>query len=370
MPSAPANPAITGEEINATHLLALAQYLNEYWAGTAYAFDTSHQTDLTRRYGWGQALASVNTLANSGTAIATGSVALTGHMNQIIAQVNTSVDHQTDHLDASNNIVSPFVDKRAVGDKIDAVLFNDSLNEITKLGVNSYLVADLDLTPSVETTTSLVSDAWQNDLTTEHKFIFANYNAARHFFNSGGELTLLLSMAADANAANAMWKDIFEQFDSIRIGAETCRVVNDPTNYNVISSSAVSKGFYTGIKHDGTYTTVLDASGGINNTYAYAYLYAYGEYSSRRIRIELKAIDGATFDIYVKVTLLETDPVENTTITKPITLELGHAQPATTPLQGDADVNYYTVDSHLFQFVAPNVPTITRISTWADIVAP
>ena len=385
MPIAPAAPfiALEGEKINASHLSALATYLNEYWQGATYSFAPYHYDHANndhfddRRYGWGQIAADVEKLVNSGTAITKSDIALTNHMNQIIAQINTAVDHQTDHLDASNNIINPFLTKRSVGVEIDSLAYASSLNEITTLGTNQYLVADLDLTPAAFSTTSLVSDAWTDDFYTEHKFIFANYNEARHFFNSGGELTFLLSMAQGINPGEAMWKDIFEQFDSIRIGAEACRIVNDPNDFNP-TTSALSKGFYNGINVDGSYTTILDAAGGVGASDAYAYAYAYqsaysaaygGEYYSRRIRLELKAVETTTFDIYVKVTLLETD-TEDTTIITPITLDTGHAQPATTPQLTDADVDYYTVDTRIYQFIAPTVPTIERVTAWTSTVAP
>ena len=80
----------------------------------------------------------------------------------------------------------------------------------------------------------------RDDLYVVHKFSFTSYDEARHFFNAGGELTLELSMAPGGDHYNQVWEEIFDSFDSIRIGAETCRVVADNL-YDVIATSGVNR---------------------------------------------------------------------------------------------------------------------------------
>ena len=47
-------------------------------------------------------------------------------------------------------------------------------------------------------------------------------------FNAGGELSVELTMQTfGGTAGNDTWRQIFEQFDSIRIRAEGCKLVQD-----------------------------------------------------------------------------------------------------------------------------------------------
>ena len=151
-----------------------------------------------------------------------------------------------------------------------------------------------------------------NDLECIHRFEFDSYNDARHFFNAGGELSVELTMVPGGTAGNDTWRRIFEQFDSIRIGAEGCKLVQDESDpKDILSTSTLAPtGFYNGITSDGAWNTILDA--GVfryaNGTYeyAYAYVYVYGEYNSRRIRLQLKGEEaGGKFNVYVKVILVE-----------------------------------------------------------------
>ena len=133
-------------------------------------------------------------------------------------------------------------------------------------------------------------------------------------------------MAPGGTAGNDTWRRIFEQFDSIRICAEGCKLVQDESDpKDILSTSTLAPtGFYNGITSDGAWNTILDA--GVfryaNGTYeyAYAYVYVYGEYNSRRIRLQLKGEEaGGKFNVYVKVILVE-DADDLFPITQPVTL--------------------------------------------------
>ena len=156
-------------------------------------------------------------------------------------------------------------------------------------------------------------------------------------------------MAAGGSAGNMVWQELFDQFDSIRIGAETCKVVTaDAGQFDVIgTSSIVPKGFYTGINYNGgvsQYTTVLDA--GVfryaSGDTTHAYVYVHSEYNSRRIRIQLRAdedIANNQFNIYAKIILVE-DADDTYDITQDITLTSGYSQPAdATTRASDRTVN-------------------------------
>ena len=205
-------------------------------------------------------------------------------------------------------------------------------------------------------------------------FTFANYNEARHFFNSGGELAFELSMDPGGPVSNMVWQQIFEQFDWIRIGADRIRVItdadNDPaeTQYDVMTTNTLTpKGFYGIDQTSSDYTTILDA--GVfryksGSEYAYAYVYVYSEYNSRRIRIQLKADEvGGTFNIYARVILIE-DADDIYSITQPITLTSGYIQPITPNALGNAP---YMTDVHgLNQFIERIAPTVTEHTPWAE----
>jgi len=93
----------------------------------------------------------------------------------------------------------------------------------------------------------------------------------------------------------------------------------------------------------------------------YTYVYVYSEYNSRRIRIQLAADEtspGSTFNIYVKVILIE-DAQDIDPITRDITLTSGYVQPNTTPTSDPS--GYFTVGSiPRYTFVTPTPPTVVE----------
>ena len=363
---------VTSDEIKAEHLLDLIDYYNEIWTGNSYSFDANHNTGTDdRRFGWGQTLSAVSPTP-SGPPNAT--IVTISDINQAIAQINAGLYHTEDDPTHSATVVGLYSHSHPIlTDPIPVTLYNDITNKAETLINDKYKVdwSNFSLAELQTTRTT----PWALDLQVVHKFAFSGsgsisgYNEARHFFNSGGELTLEFSMAPGGTAANQVWQQIFDQFDSIRIGAESCRVVSDEI-YDVISTSGVNKGFYTGIEYSDpkVFTTILDAGvfrfhddSEYAYAYAYAYVYVYSEYNSRRIRIELAADEdtpGGIFNVYVKITLIE-DADDTFQITQPITLASGYVQPSTTPLTTDGNKSFMTEGSTLHQFEEREIPTIT-----------
>ena len=350
----------TGEKITASHLNDLVTYYNEIWTGGTYTFDNNHNTkNDDRRFGWGQ------TITTIAPAVQAGKLIEANDMNQAIVQVNAGQYHISDD---PTRLLSKLAANHT--DPISPVLYNSLVDKVATFETDKFKTEWSDLTLDVLETTN--TTAWDQDLYCVHRFQFNNYNEARHFFNSGGELTLELSMQPGGTAGNDTWRQIFEQFDSIRIGAEGCRVVQDDADpKDILSTSTLApKGFYNGITFDGAWNTILDAGVFRYTTgdyaYAYAYVYVAGEYNSRRIRLQLRGTeDAGKFNVFVKVILVEDDD-DVFSITQPITLTSGHSTPALTPIPSDGNASFMTLGS-LRQFLARTAPNVTQIEEWKSV---
>ena len=222
---------------------------------------------------------------------------------QAIVQVNAGNTNVTTLLRLLSKIATTHTDQ--------FVIYNAVVDKIETFEKDKYVCDWADMTLDVLILTTNTAH-WTQDLYCVHKFEFNSYNDARHFFNAGGELSVELTMAPGGTAGNDTWRQIFEQFDSIRIGAEGCKLVQDEADPKDIPSTSTlaPMGFYNGITSDGAWNTILDAGvfryANGDYAYAYAYVYVYGEYNSRRIRIQLKGEEaGGKFNVYVKVILVE-----------------------------------------------------------------
>lgn len=345
----------SGNKIYALELNNLVDYFNDIWTGGSYSFDSNHNSIAdNRRYGWGQSPATIN------PTVSTGSLITGLSFNQAIAQVNAGQYHTEDnplllHPKIADNYPNP----------ISPENYNNVVSKISVIEGNKYKVdwAEWDKDQLITPSGNL---NWTQDLEIAHKFSFTDYNEARHFFNSGGELSLELEMATGGPTAQDVWRQIFERFDSIRIGAEGCRIVADDA-FDVLTTSTVpATGFYNGITPGADYQTIFDAgvfrySGG--NT-EYAYVYVYSEYNSRRIRFQLKADEvGGTFNVYVKVILVE-DVDDTMNITQSISLHSGWSRPTQAPTASDGNESYMTTGAVVARFQQRTAPVITLAQPW------
>jgi len=394
---------LTGNKIYALELNNLVTYFNDIWTGGSYSYDSNHTsttagaftigteytilfpgtTNFTligsadsvigttfiatgggagtgtatdnRRYGWGQALATIN------PTVSTGSVITRLSFNQAIAQVNAGQYHTQDNP----TLLHPKISDTHT-DPISPENYNSVVSKISVIEGNKHKVdwAEWDKDQLVTPSGNL---NWTDDLEIAHKFSFTDYNEARHFFNSGGELSLELEMAPGGTPAQDVWRQIFNRFDSIRIGAEECRIVAD-NSFDVLSTSLENKGFYNGITFGSNYQPIFDAGvyryGG---TTEYAHVYVYSEYNSRRIRFQLKADEvGGTFNIYVKVILVEDDN-DTLGITQPISLYSGWSRPTQAPTASDGNESYMTTGAVVARFQQRAAPTVTLAQDWTIV---
>lgn len=382
MPNKP-DKVYTGEKIQASHMNKLVDYYNEIWSGGTYTFDANHNTkNDDRRFGWGQGwnkrTSATTNEAKINPPVVQGKIIEANDMNQAIVQINAGQYHISDD---PTKLLSKLATNHT--DPISPVLYNQLVDKVATFETNKYKVdwSDVRLNEVITTNTT----PWHQDLECVHKFTwtdtviqttgnpdkpYSGYDQARHFFNSGGEFTLELSMQPGSGlAGNDTWRLIFEHFDSIRVGAETCRLVQDDgaNSKDVLSTSTMApKGFYNGITHTGDWITILDAGvfryGAGDYAYAYVYsssAYSYGEYNSRRIRLRLKAIqENGEFSVLVKVILVE-DQDDIFPITQPVTLTSGYSLPTTTPSPSDGNTSYFTLGT-LHQFLTKTAPQINE----------
>jgi len=151
--------------------------------------------NLDRRYGWGQSAATINPTPIASTSLNNynGTVVTLNDINQITAQINAGGYHKEDNPIIGGLIALTGADTLSVGDKIPTSLYNSVCTLADNLFTDQYKTDWLNLNPTE--VTSVNTSSWTADLEVVHKFVFTDYNEARHFFNSGGEFTLELSMA-------------------------------------------------------------------------------------------------------------------------------------------------------------------------------
>ena len=336
----------------------LVTLYNDYWndpAGTFTFGDGNHTTDLTRRKGWGQEQVKVKGLTE--TSVAQGHLIEAEHLNSVVAQVNAGLVH----IDNGNTLLSS-VSQNAI---ITAIDVETVRQKITGTIDSSKFICNDDVELSLaESTVSNGGTPWSEDLYIEHEYSFTDYNHARHFFNSGGELTIQLDMEDTATPYNLIWDQIFNSFGWIGIGAVNSQVPVDQSYSYYATNLVPNRGFYS---ITDTYTTLFETSGSSDSGSAYAY--AYSTYSNRRIRVEAKGDDtGIDFVITVRVSLIEDDD-DQWDITGDITINQGYKVADLSPDAATIDMNPFTSvpgsTQHRFQEIT--APTVALLTSWTPI---
>ena len=342
----------------------LVTLYNDYWSDPAgsFSFDTDHTTDLDRRKGWGQAQVYVKGVTE--TSVATGQLVEAEHLNSVIAQVNAGLQH----IDNSIALLSSVSQNALItASEVEAVRQQVEGNIKTR----KFQCEDDVRLELLQSVVSNAGAAWSEDLYIEHTYTFTDYNHARHFFNSGGELTIQLDMNSGNSAGNQVWDEIFESFGHIGIGAVNSEATQDISHPYQAPNLVPNRGFYS-LLSTGAYTTLFETAGaytsGSPGNGAYVYAYIQSAYNSRRIRVEGKASeDGITgsFSITLRLSLIE-DEDDTFDITGIITANHGFKIADTSPDTATVNMNPYTgiPGATQYRFQPITDPTVSLATTW------
>ena len=349
----------TGTTILATEFNTLVSDYNLYWSDDHSSVLWTEADKTNHKNGWGQAAVEPT--------VSISDIITAEQTNRLIAQENSGLLHTGL---ANLGVAAEFITKYAVetvipasaGVKIDA---KTTLISADKFGLGANYGA-LDL--ALQTTTA--TPVWSDEVYCVFKNSFTNYNEARYFFNSGGQLTVDLNATGEVDSdadLDLTWQTMFSRVGEIYIGAESC--TNTKPNNPVLSLG----GFYS--FNDYNWHEVCSRTGVIfDSEYGGG---AYGgatEYVNRKIIIEIKIEEplgaGNVFDVYVKIRLIDDiiDSVGNNDATLEADMGHKHAIEACTDAElTTSNGDPFKAGSYTYQFQERTVPTVTVDEPWTVI---
>ena len=378
----------TGENITAAQYNELVQLYNAYWQGASYTWDDDHPSEDIRQQGWGQKWYDrVNdTLTTVMPQVSAQTVITAKHINDLITHVNAGVWHIDEAI--TPKVLRGTSTSVSVSNYTQLIDIYDNILASKKLDIDpSSLQVDSNL---ISTTNS--GTAWTSTyLVSVQTYSFTSYDAARHFFNSGGELVMDFSTSTGGtNGASIGWNVFFDNLGLVRIDANSTSNDGDGDGDPMFSAIG-NKGFYdinaaasgSPEVYTETYSISSDTGGSLTGIHPATGAvidmgtYGGGIYSTRRFKIAMKGDDsGSDFKIFVKITLQE-DPDDS--VSGPIDLfvnaTFGAANPLTTPIESESTGNqYFQPDSpapNPFNvFVERPAPTVSNTTVWTATETP
>ena len=200
------------QKITAAHFNKLADDVNELFgdkhAGKGPSDNPAVQDDI--RWGWG---------GENIELIAKGQKVTASFTNEIVNRVNIST-LRTNSSDQELVIVQQ-------GEKVTAEFIN-TVESLLESARNVRNEVDPSLT-TLSTLTSVVSNTsgWHNRLESVIRLDFGGYESARHFFNAGGDIRLVFSIADGYGAGYSTWGGIFMDQGTLRLNVETMNSLNN-----------------------------------------------------------------------------------------------------------------------------------------------
>lgn len=384
----PAIPISSGNNITAEQYNELVQLYDAYWQGGSYTWDEDHPSEDIRQKGWGQKWYDrVNeTLTTVAPQVSTLTQITAQHINDLITHVNAGVWH-------IDETITPKV-LRGATTSISATNYT----QLTDIYDNTLASRKLDCDPSsLQVDSNLISttnsgNTWTSTyLVSVQTYTFTSYDAARHFFNSGGELLMDFSTSTGGtNGASIGWNVFFDNLGLVRIDANSTSNDGDGDGDPMFSAIG-NKGFYdinaavapAPEVYTETYSISSDVGGSLTGIHPGTGLpidmgtYGGGIYSTRRFKIAMKGDDsGSDFKIHVKITLQEDpDDLASGPIDLFINATFGASNPLTTPIESESTGNqYFQPDSPapapFNVFVERPAPTVANTTVWTATETP
>lgn len=331
-------PVSAGTLVLASEYNTVAELVNKIF-GDKYS--TVLVTDADRsnhKFGWGA--------VNVDDALVDGTLITAERLQGLVDRTNIMVDHvnlsdtilvfnvPANRVDVLKRTLIRAEDLNVVEDKVNtSILTNNTHLTIDPTNASLYLV-DTSALPYKQTA------VWNGLLYGEHRWTFNDYNHARYFFNSGGQLRLNMEMTGGTTAGYLNWADIVNeigvlsltwdnvvQSSSRTLGTSEGKGFYDLTDeYQLLfTSSGVTipddhsaygygygYGYFAGIYvYDGAFESAYPLGDGpfmSGSSYGYGYGYGYGGYSTyanRYLKLYGKWANNGR-DVDLKITLDDT----------------------------------------------------------------
>jgi|TARA_B100000131_G_scaffold177215_1_gene171045 hypothetical protein len=194
-----------GNNITATDFNALVVAVNKYWGDNVPSAAVTDPDRSTHKYGWGQ----THALELSGTddRVAATETVEAKHFNQLVARANATGLHiglgtNLSYKIIGNNILA--ADGTTIENRFSASVL-DAITDARSAAIRGDHTigagnSNANALGSINRTTN-----WTEVLISEQTITFTSYQKARHFFNSGGAITLGWDITGASGTESLNW---------------------------------------------------------------------------------------------------------------------------------------------------------------------
>ena len=243
-------------------------------------YSSAAPTDLNKanhKFGWGA--------LNLENNVTPGEIITAERLQFTVDRTNV----MTDHCNINSTILmfsAPENAGRTTVDKNTPIRAED-LNIVENKINNSILANNTHLTVDPSNASSLIATPtdggpytrttpWTNQLIAEHTWTFDSYNHARYFFNSGGQLRLVMEMMGGSTAGYYNWSDVINEIGVLSFTWNN--LIQSNNNYTAGISEG--KGFYDLTEYYGDNSDDGDVDEGLLFTSSGVTIsgYGYGSY--------------------------------------------------------------------------------------------
>lgn len=267
-----------GSKVLASEYNSVAELVNKIFGDKYNTVSVNDADRSNHKFGWG----AVNIDDN----LAISEMIMADRLQYMVDRTNV----MTDRTNINDTVLVFSVPNNRTDILARTPVRAEDLNVIENKVVNSIIANGTHLTVDPTDASALTSTpvagpyqtpsnfVWSNALNAEHKWEFNDYNHARYFFNSGGQLRLSTEMSGGSTAGYYNWADILNE-----IGVLSFTYNNTfQSSSEFTAGTSEGKGFYdlteyygdgsdAGTSNEG----LLFTSAGVTIS-AYGYGYGYG----------------------------------------------------------------------------------------------
>jgi hypothetical protein len=172
-------------------------------------------TTVRNIYGTGTGDRGYGQTTYSQAAVSSGTKVNASQWAALTNMVNTCANHQGAWGPASNYQPLPFTGRKILASDLVGLGAN-----LTALDTNRLTAVSTDMTLTSGAASSVRSGAWNQNMYTVMDMNWASEDAARFFFNSGGQIRVRLTQPA-GSTQDAAWSTIFSNIGTVTIGANS-----------------------------------------------------------------------------------------------------------------------------------------------------